>query len=103
MQLLSLSIDRHQKAIKNQALQIDRFQIEFETFFIIWLVSLPRLDFFFKGKIKINSIYGLIIWMTKKLQLYFNFTENQEMFLMICFTHIRPFIQESQTAFQIIN
>lgn len=41
--------------------------------------------------------------MTKKLQLYFNFTEDQEMFLMICFTHTGPFIQESQTAFQIIN
>lgn len=41
--------------------------------------------------------------MTKKLQLYFYFTEDQEMFLMICFTHIGPFIQESHTVFQIIN
>lgn len=38
--------------------------------------------------------------MTKKLQLYFYFTEDQEMFLMICFTHTEPFIQESQTAFK---
>jgi len=58
--LLSLSIDRNQKAIKNQALQIDRSP-EFETFSILWLVSLPRLDYFVKGEIKINSIYGLII------------------------------------------
>jgi len=41
--------------------------------------------------------------MTKKLQLYFNFTEDQEMVLMICFTHIASFIPGSQTAFQIIN
>lgn len=61
---------------------------------------MPRLDYFLKEKIRINSIYGLIIWMTKKLQLYFYFTEDQEMFLMICFTHTEPFIQESQTAFK---
>lgn len=41
--------------------------------------------------------------MTKKLQLYFNFTEDWEMFLMICLTRIESFIQGSQTAFQIIN